>query len=476
MNRTDCDVAVIGAGISGLAAALELEAAGFRVRVLEAQQRTGGRIHSMRQLGANAEAGATYIGAGYRRFMALAERFSIPLIDVTPILQFFREQELVLNGEIIRQRDWPDHSANPFPAADRELMPWNYHRILSMRENPLAAPGDWTDPKHAALDVAFGDWMRGLGLSEDVIRIGYGINSTFGEDASDVSALMMLFRAAFSKEQRRLAPTASLGYTVENGVERVPDAMAAALATGVETGAEVTRIESADDHARLTDARGRRLTTRHVVCSLPFAVLRRIAIDPPLEGAQADAVRELPQQPITQIYLAPTRAFWDDDGHAPSLYTDTLAGMVTAVRAGADPKQVSHLSCWVTGRQAERLAGLGEAEASRAVIAAIEAVRPAAVGGLEPIGLKDWGSDPFARGAWAYFRPGQVGRFAVAMCAPHGRIHFCGEHLATGGRGLEGALETAAKAAAAIRAVEAGGSNVADGAIGGTGSAGATDT
>jgi monoamine oxidase len=74
VTRTDCDVAVIGAGISGLAAALELEAQGDRVQVLEAQNRTGGRIHSMRQLATNAEAGATYIGAGYRRFMALAER------------------------------------------------------------------------------------------------------------------------------------------------------------------------------------------------------------------------------------------------------------------------------------------------------------------------------------------------------------------------------------------------------------------
>jgi len=68
MTATDCDVAVVGAGISGLKTALALEAEGLRVRVLEAQDRTGGRIHSMRQLGDKAEAGATYIGAGYERF------------------------------------------------------------------------------------------------------------------------------------------------------------------------------------------------------------------------------------------------------------------------------------------------------------------------------------------------------------------------------------------------------------------------
>jgi monoamine oxidase len=454
--KTDCDVAVIGAGISGLMAALVLEEQGCRVRVLEAQDRTGGRIHSMRQLGDNAEAGATYIGAGYRRFMALAERFSIPLIDVTPILEFFREQELVLGKEIIRQKDWPEHPANPFPGKDRELMPWNYHRVLTMRENPLGQPADWLKPEHQALDISMRDWMLGLGLGPDVVRLGYGINTTFGNDASDVSALLMLFRAAFSKEQRRLAPGDSLGFTVERGVQRVPDAMAAALSSPVELEAEVTAIECADDHVTLTLADGRKVTARRAICSVPFGVLRGIAIDPPLAGPQSEAVSDLPHQAITQVYLAPKRPYWEEDGYAPSLFTDSLAGMVTGVRSGTDPEKVSHLSCWVIGPNAERLEGLSEADAGKAVIEAIEEIRPAAAGRLELIGLKAWGSDPYAQGAWAYFRPGQIARFAAQMAAPHGRLHLCGEHLALSGRGLEGALETAETAANEVLAAENG--------------------
>jgi monoamine oxidase len=455
VTRTDCDVAVVGAGISGLAAALTLSDEGFDVRVLEAQQRIGGRIRSMRQLGPNAEAGATYVGAGYERFLALCRRFSLPLIDVTPILEFFREQELVLDGEIIRQRDWLDHPANPFPAADRELMPWNFHRVLTMRETRLERPGDWTDPRHAALDISMREWMLGLGFGSDVVRIGYGINTTFGRDADDVSALLLLFRAAFSKEQRRLAPTDTLGYTVEGGVERVPQAIAAALPRGVETGAVVTALESRRDHARIRLADGRQITARHVICSLPLAALRStVAIDPPLEGSQADAFDELPYQPVTQVFLAPKRPFWEDDGYAPSLFTDTSAGMVTAVRRGDDPAVISHLSCWVVGRAADGMAGLsGEAIGTR-VIEAIEAVRPAARGQLELIGHQAWGTDPYAGGAWAYFRPGQIRKFAAGMGRSHGRIRFCGEHLAQAGRGLEGALETAESAVREIRSIE----------------------
>lgn len=451
---TDCDVVVIGAGISGLMAALTLEAEGLSVRVLEAQDRTGGRIHSMQQLGDNAEAGATYIGAGYRRFIALAERFGIPLIDVTPILQFFREQELALGGEIIRQKDWPDHPANPFPEGDRELMPWNYHRVLTLRENPLEQPSDWLDDRHRHLDVSMRDWMHGLGLGDDVVRIGYGINTTFGSDADDVSALVMLFRAAFSKAQRRLATGDSLGLTVERGVQRVPDAMAAALSSPVELNREVLAIENARDRVVVTTADGRKLSARRAVCALPFAALRAIPIDPPIHGPQAEAINELPHQAITQVFLAPKRPFWDDDGHAPSLFTDSLAGMVTAVRSGTSPDEISHFSCWVIGPKAAAIERLPEADAGAAVIGAIEALRPASAGQLELIGLKSWGGDRFAGGAWAYFRPGQVRRFAADMATPNGRIHFCGEHLALSGRGLEGALESAETAASEVLAAE----------------------
>jgi monoamine oxidase len=128
--------------------------------------------------------------------------------------------------------------------------------------------------------------------------------------------------------------------------------------------------------------------------------------------------------------------------------------MVTAVRRGDDPAVISHLSCWVVGRAADGMAGLsGEAIGTR-VIEAIEAVRPAARGQLELIGHQAWGTDPYAGGAWAYFRPGQIRKFAAGMGRSHGRIRFCGEHLAQAGRGLEGALETAESAVREIRSIE----------------------
>jgi monoamine oxidase len=448
-NRGAYDVVVIGAGLAGLYSALLLEEQGLNVLVLEAQARIGGRIHSMRQLGSNAEAGGTYIGAGYDRVMRVAARFDIRLIDVTPILEFFREQDLVLGTTTIRQSEWPTHPANPFPERDRNLLPWNYHRVLTMRENPLAAPKDWLAPEHADLDISMHAWMRGLGLSDAVIKMGYGINPSFGEDAHDVSALFLLFRGAFSKAQRERAIDGR-GYTVENGVQRIPEAMAGALRHDVALDCPAIAIAQTKDAVRVECSDTSFVTAKRVISSIPFGVLRRLRLDPPLTGLQAEAVAELRSQPITQVYLGVRRPFWEDDGYAPSVFTDSLPGMVAAARSASDPATVTHLTAWVSGSHARALDGLAAAEAGRRVIEGIEQLRPAARGQLELLGSQSWGGDPYAAGAWAYFRPGQIRRFGEHMHAPRGRLHFCGEQLGITARGMEAALETAERATAEV--------------------------
>jgi len=441
-----CDVVVVGAGFSGLAAALWLEEAGADVRVVEAQGQVGGRIRSIRRGDGLEEAGGATIGGGYRAVTDAAKRYGVELIDATPMLKFFREQELVLNGEIIRQAEWPRHAANAFPDGDRHHMPWTYGRVLTARHNPLSSP-DVGDAGARDHDIAMHDWLGGLGLSDRAIALAHGINTSYGRDAHDVSALTMLSRAAFSVAQRSQTPAGVVGYTARDGVQRVPEAMAAALAREVRLDTAVVGIDDTGSRARVACASGANFLADNVVCSLPFPVLRTIAIDPPLVDAQATAVATLPSQAMTQVYLDCASSFWDADGYSPSLFTDGIAGMVAAARRGENPGEVTSLTAWAMGRNAARLDALSDAEAGAAVIAQIEAVRPAARGQLTFAGRQSWGASRFARGGWAYFRPGQVGRFAGAMAEPHGRILFCGEHLARFNRGMEGAMESGERAA-----------------------------
>src|ERR687890_2752163 len=74
LSRADkrVDVVIVGAGLAGLTAASELDAAGVSVIVLEAQDRGGGRTMAGRVAGTTVEMGGQWIGPGQRRISALA--------------------------------------------------------------------------------------------------------------------------------------------------------------------------------------------------------------------------------------------------------------------------------------------------------------------------------------------------------------------------------------------------------------------
>lgn len=79
-------VIVVGAGLAGLAAADLLLRAGHQPLVLEAQNRVGGRVCTLREPfadGLYAEAGAMRIPRAHALTMAYLERFNLPTLPFT---------------------------------------------------------------------------------------------------------------------------------------------------------------------------------------------------------------------------------------------------------------------------------------------------------------------------------------------------------------------------------------------------------
>src|SRR5215210_6216373 len=99
------DAVVVGAGLAGLTAARELDAAGAPVMVIEAQDRVGGRTMAGRVAGTTVEMGGQWIGPGQRRIGAIArdlgvETFPTHLPGRTVFCEGDRRSEYEENGEI----------------------------------------------------------------------------------------------------------------------------------------------------------------------------------------------------------------------------------------------------------------------------------------------------------------------------------------------------------------------------------------
>lgn len=438
---------VIGAGLAGLSAALALQDAGVAVRVIEGRDRVGGRVLSHRNVPGNPESGGTSFAPGYARLVSAANDYGVGLVDLTPIVPFFFQRELFLGGERIAADSWPAHPKNPFPEPLKKLMPWAYLGVAAGPKNPLATNDAWMDPANSQLDIPLGEWLKSLGWSDDAIHVAYDINPGWGDSASDVSALMVLSALKFQQTQQELAKGKAMGYTARGGNQAIPEAMAKALKNPVEFKRTVVAISTGKNGAEVRCADGSRYSADHVVCSIPTAVLRNVAIEPALTGAQARAVRELGVQAISLLHIVPRKKFWEQDGMTPNFVSDSLVNMLVAEHKGADPKEVTSLVAWIRGDNARKLDRLGEQEAHAAVVRAIEQLRPAAKGQLEVLAYHSWMRDPFSLGDWAVWEPGQVTAFARDVGKAHGRIHFCGEHTAVSNRGMEGAMESGERAA-----------------------------
>ena len=438
----DADVIVVGAGASGLNAAWLLEQEGLKVTVLEARDRVGGRIFTLLDEPGHPEMGFNSMFPGYGRGLDAARRTGVELVDTSNRATPPADVVLILDGEVISPQAWPRHPKNPFPDAYRSVMPWALVSQLVSQHNGLKNWAEWADPNNAALDVSMYDFLKAQGLDDASIKLAFDTSPYYGDTSRDVSALMYAFSDGWTKAQFT-GGTAT--WAVKGGNIHLPLGMAKLLKGDLLTGKAVVGL-AANAHSVTVSCRdGSIFRARRAVVTLPFSVLRTVKIEPALSGVQAAAIQSLSYQPISLLFLRVNSPFWEEDGLHPQMWTNSLAGNVFAQRFGETPEEITGFLAYGRGGLSHRWDAMGAEAVKQGVVAEIERIRPAAKGKLTAAHRQSWSLEPFNRGDWSIWGPGQVA-YVNAMSKSAGRIHFAGEHTGVGNRGLESALESSERA------------------------------
>jgi monoamine oxidase len=430
------DVAVVGAGVAGLAAARELRRQGFSLAVFEARDRIGGRVFTLHdeRLPVAVEMGAEFIhgeAPETGRLLAEAGLLACDLAGdhwragrgrIRPAKGFWRKIDRVL-----RRIDpkGPDESFSAF---------------LARR------PG-------------------GRSLARDRTAAREFVQGYHAADLDRISALSIA-----PGEDEDVSDSAARVGRVVQGYDQVPRWLARDLGESLRLRTPVTEIAWQRGKAELTlrheSGETSRVQARAAVVTLPAGVLQappeepgglRLLPDPP---RVREALDRLAMGSVTHLSIW-FREFPWQDLHGQRL--DRLSFLHTRggpfnVWWAAYPLRWPLAVAWSGGPPAAKLAGKKPEEiaalALRDLAGHLGISRRRVESRVLDTWLHDWDGDPFARGAYSYALVGGAEAAKTLARPVEGTLFFAGEATDAEGRTgtVEGALATGLRAARQVSA------------------------
>ena len=432
------DVAVIGAGVAGLAAARALHDAGVATVVLEARHRLGGRIYTRRAppFGLPMELGAEFLHGQVRETLDVADEAQLVLCEITG--DWWRADR----GALRRPGETDGHFQRLMARLDRNRTPdRSFAEFLdSMRADPQLADA-----------------------------VPQALQYVQGFDAADPGRVSERWLALAKEAAQRDGQDRQ--FRVTEGYDRVPAALAAPLpADALRRSTIVREIEWRRGHA-MVYADAVTVAARAVIITVPLGVLTAavdgtpgpITFRPDYGRGVRRALTGLAMGSALHLSLRFREPLWealeatDGSGDLTALSFLLTADAEFPVWWTAYPLRAPVLTAWVGGPRAARLADYTCDELADRALAALARhtglARERADELLVDVWYHDWQHDPLARGAYSYGVVGGTDAPRILGQPVDNTLFFAGEATDPDGRGgtVHGAIASGYRAAAAVR-------------------------
>ncbi len=442
-------VAIVGAGLAGLSCATRLLTKDIGVTLYEANTRVGGRTFTDRTSfpGRTVDLGGEFVDSWHDQLRGLVTALGLELDDtwedddVSEVLgaiegDILNEDQLELFEQRMKEQVAAALVRHPF--------------------DPASVTCKQSDAFDRAIDaMSAAEWLDRNNIARDKARtvLEAGFLSLYGGGLEEASALVLLQEVIGS------GPESDERFLIRGGAGRVAELLAQRFPSDVvKLQHRLVKVKSTTvGKVELTfDVAGtiKTETAEAVVLALPFSVLRDVEIDAPLSAAKQHAIATLHYGAGSKLCVGfrgkPWRALdasgtvlsdsafpfcWDE-----TRMQDTEDGVITFFTGGAEGRVLSRVDLNV------QRAGLLEV-----LNRIFPGVRNAAK--AENV-LVTWADEPFAKGGYALYAPGQVTTMRGCEGEPEGKLFFAGEHTSLEAQGyMEGAVRSGARAAKEVSAL-----------------------
>lgn len=458
-SKRKADVVIVGAGFAGLTAALELKAAGKSVIVLEARNRTGGRVHNHKiGMGEISERGGTFTGPTQDRLMAMAKRFNV---DTFPTFGDGDNVYVDSNGARSTYADTgPTGTAPPDPVILADLA--NIVMMLNDMAAEIDVEAPYDSPDAAARDgQTFESWIDENAITPQFKElVPVATRPIFGAEPREISLLYVLFYIAASGNEDNVG-TFERNFNTRDGAQEsrfvggtqeITDRMEKALGKRVIKKAPVSRIKHGPKGVTVT-AKGVTVNAKQVIVAIPPALASRIEYSPALPAKRDQLTQRTSQGTLMKVACVYDTPFWRDAGLSGAVvsYDEPVQVTYDGSPPGDDP-DLGVIFGFVGGDVQRDFISMSKNDRKAAVVANFTKYFGSEAQNPNQYFESDWVSERFSRGGPVGFTsPGalfQLGRF---LREPVGRIHWAGTETSGFWVGyMDGAIRSGERVAAEV--------------------------